>query len=232
MPAFPIPRLPRLAYGGDYNPEQWSPSVWAEDARLMREAGVNLVSVGIFSWAMLEPRPGRYEVRWLDRVLDTLAAAGVQVCLANATASPPPWMAKMYPKSCAVARDGGVMFPGSRQHYSPFSADYRRCAAALTEKLARRYAKHPALAAWHVNNEYSCHQQECHSAAATQAFRQWLRKKYRTLDALNDAWTTAFWSQRYGAWDEIWTPRRAPYHNNPAQELDYARFWDDGCLDL
>lgn len=232
MPAFPLPRLPRIAYGGDYNPEQWAPSVWAEDAQLMREAGVNLVSVGIFSWAMLELRPGRYEFGWLDRVLDTLAKAGVSVCLANATASPPPWMAKKFPASCAVARDGGAMFPGSRQHYSPFSADYRRCALALTEAIARRYAKHPALAAWHVNNEYSCHQQECHSPAATRAFRGWLRKKYRTLGALNDAWTTAFWSQRYGAWDEIWTPRRAPYHNNPAQELDYARFWDEGCLDL
>ena len=227
-----LPRVPGFAYGGDYNPEQWEPAVWREDARLMREAGVNFVSVGIFSWAHLEPRPGRYEFGWLDRVLDLLASAGVRACLATATASPPPWLARLHPSSGAVARDGGTMFPGSRQHHSPFSPDYRRRAAALTERLAARYARHPALAAWHVDNEFSCHQQECHSPAATRAFRAWLRRRYGTLARLNDAWTTSFWSQRYGAWDEVWTPRRAPYHNNPAQELDYARFWDELLLDL
>lgn len=226
------PFLPaRLYYGGDYNPEQWPESVWAEDVALMRRAGVNLVSVGIFSWARLQPAEGQFDFGWLDRVLDLLAGHRIGVCLATATASPPPWLTRAYPGVLPVTADGVTLYPGSRQHYSPSSPDYRRLAGVLVRAIAERYARHPALVAWHINNEYACHLHECHNEASTLAFRAWLRRRYRTLEALNAAWGSAFWSQLYRDWDEIFTPRRAPYHSNPTQWLDFRRFTSDAFLE-
>jgi beta-galactosidase len=225
-------KLPKIFYGGDYNPEQWPESVWLDDMKLMREAGVNLVSVGIFSWAKLQPNETTYTFAWLDRVMDLLAENGIFACLATATASPPAWMSTKYPDVLAVDAEGKTYFPGARQHYSPCSPAYRRLAAALVTRIARRYRNHPALAAWHINNEYACHMSECHSMASTRAWRTWLRKKYGTLEALNAAWGTAFWSQHYYRWTEILTPRRAPYHPNPTQQLDFKRFMSDAFLEL
>jgi beta-galactosidase len=226
------PKLPKIFYGGDYNPEQWPETVWAEDVALMREAGVNLVSVGIFSWARLQPNERTYDWGWFDRVLDLLAANGIFACVATATASPPAWMSKNHPDVLAVDAEGKAYYPGARQHYSPCSPTYRKLAAALVQRMARRYARHPALAAWHINNEYGCHMSECHGEASTRAWRVWLKTKYGTLDRLNAAWGTAFWSQHYYAWDEILTPRRAPYHPNPSQQLDFKRFMSDAFLEL
>jgi beta-galactosidase len=227
------PSLPsKLYYGGDYNPEQWPESVWREDVRLMREAGVNIVSLAIFSWAKLQPAETRFEFGWLDRIMDLLATNGISVCLATATASPPPWLSRKYPEVLPVTADGVVLQVGSRQHYSPSSRVYQKFAATLVRRIAQRYRGHPALASWHINNEYACHLQECHGKDSTVAFRVWLRARYKTLDALNEAWGTAFWSQAYGAWDEIFTPRRAPYHCNPTQCLDFKRFTNDAFLSL
>ncbi|HEY0606200.1 MAG TPA: beta-galactosidase [Herpetosiphonaceae bacterium] len=221
-----------MAYGGDYNPEQWPESVWEEDVRLMREAGVNLVSLGIFSWAKLEPQPGQYDFGWLDRIIDLLHTNGVSLSLATATASPPPWLSRLHPESLPVTVDGVTLWPGSRQHYCPNSTAYREAAQALVRQIARRYGDHPALALWHVGNEYSCHEGGgCYCDESARAFRVWLRRKYETLDALNAAWGTAFWSQQYGAWDEINPPRRAPTFRNPTQQLDWARFSSDALLE-
>ena len=221
-----------LLYGGDYNPEQWPESVWVEDARLMREAGVNVVSLGIFSWAKLQPTEKRFDFGWLDRVMDLLADHGVSVCLATATASPPPWLSRKHPEMLPVTADGVTLQVGSRQQYSPSSPTYKKYAAALVRRLAQRYRGHRALVSWHINNEYACHMQECHNADSTRAFRAWLRAKYRTLPALNAAWGTAFWSQVYSDWEEIFTPRKAPYHCNPTQCLDFKRFTSDAFLAL
>ncbi|MCX6956230.1 MAG: beta-galactosidase [Verrucomicrobia bacterium] len=225
-------KLPKIFYGGDYNPEQWPEAVWAEDVKLMREAGVNLVSVGIFSWARLQPNERTYDWGWFDRVLDLLAANGILACVATATASPPAWMSTKYPDVLAVDAEGKPYYPGARQHYSPCSPTYRRLAAALVTRMAKRYAKHPALAAWHINNEYGCHMSECHGEASTRAWRGWLKNRYGTLEALNAAWGTAFWSQHYYSWEEILTPRRAPYHPNPTQQVDFKRFMSDAFLEL
>jgi beta-galactosidase len=222
--------LPHLAYGGDYNPEQWPEETWQEDVRLMGEAGVNLVSLGIFSWAKLEPQPGQYDFAWLDRLMDLLHAGGVQVCLATATASPPPWLAKLHPESLPVTAEGVTLWPGGRQQYCPSSPAYREAAGNLVRLLAERYRDHPALALWHIGNEYACHVPECFCDESARDFRRWLERRYGTLEALNAAWGTAFWSQRYGAWDEIQPPRKAPTFANPAQQLDWRRFSSDALL--
>jgi len=226
------PARPAIWYGGDYNPEQWPEEVWAEDMRLMREAGVNLATVAVFAWSRLEPRAGEYDFAWLDRVLDLLNANGIGVCLATATAAPPPWFTKAHPESVPVKADGTRHTYGSRQCYSPASRAYREAAAALAGRMAERYARHPAVVAWHINNELGCHVAECHGEESTQGFRDWLRRRYGTLDALNDTWGTLFWSQRYSEWDEINTPRQTPYLPNGAQSLDFRRYSSDLLLEI
>lgn len=219
-------------YGGDYNPEQWPEEVWLDDMRLMREAGVSLVSIGIFSWARLEPREGEFDFAWLDRVMDLLHEAGVRVDLATATASPPPWLSLRYPEVLPVTVDGVRLSVGSRQQYCPSSPVYRRLAARLTARLAERYADHPALEMWHVNNEYGCHVSHCYCDVSAGAFRTWLEAKYVSIDGLNAGWGTAFWSQQYSSFDEVFPPRAAPTFKNPAQSLDFDRFSNDQLLAL
>jgi beta-galactosidase len=231
MPSL-IPRLAGLLYGGDYNPEQWPERVWEEDVRLMREAGVNLVTVGVFAWALLEPEPGRYEFGWLDRVLEVLRRNHILVDLATATASPPPWFSHRYPRSLPVDRDGRRLSYGSRQSYCPSSPEYREAALHLVERLAERYHDHPALAMWHINNEYGCHNLTCYCEASARAFRAWLRNRYGDLATFNDAWGTAFWSQRYTDWAQVPPPRATTAIPNPTQVLDFRRFSSDALLAL
>ncbi|GAA2397573.1 beta-galactosidase [Streptomyces glaucosporus] len=218
----------RLLYGGDYNPEQWPESVWHEDVALMREAGVNLVTVGVFSWARLEPRPGARDFGWLDRVLDLLHENGIGVCLATPTASPPPWMGARHPETLPRDETGATVWYGSRNHFCASSPVYREHALRIAADLADRYGAHPALRLWHVNNEYGT---SCWCDETARHFRRWLRRRYGGLDALNDAWGTAFWSQRYDDWEEIVPPRRAQYLPNPAQTLDFRRFTSDALLE-
>ena len=221
-----------LKYGGDYNPEQWPRDVWDEDVRLMQRGGINLATVAVFSWARLEPRPGEYDFAWLDDVLDTLHAGGIRVDLATATASPPPWLAKRHPETLPVTEDGVRLAVGSRQQYCPSSPVYREHAKRLVERMVERYAGHPALELWHVNNEYGCHVSRCYCEVSAAAFRTWLEARYGTIEELNRAWGTAFWSQRYDAFDEVEPPRAAPSFRNPTQLLDFDRFSSDELLAL
>ncbi len=223
----------RIAFGGDYNPEQWPETVWPEDIALMQEAGVNLVSIGIFSWALLEPAPGQYEFGWLDRIMDLLHAGGIAVDLANASATPPPWLSHRHPESLLVDENGVRRSYGARQGFCPSSTAYRERAAALTAAIADRYASHPALAMWHVHNEYGNHNWSCYCDVSAAAFQAWLRRRYGTLDELNSAWGTSFWSQHYYDWAEILPPRTPAYKTfaNPTQQLDFSRFSSDELLD-
>ncbi|WP_426764104.1 beta-galactosidase [Pseudarthrobacter sp. 1G09] len=213
-----------LGFGGDYNPEQWPVSVRLEDLELMQEAGVNFLSVGIFSWALLEPVEGQYDFGWLDEVLDNLAGIGVKVALAIATAAPPAWLVRKHPEILPVTADGTVLGPGSRRHYTPSSAAYRRYATGITRVLAERYKDHPALALWHVDNELGCHISEFYGEEDAAAFRRWLERRYGTIGALNASWGTAFWSQNYASFEEILPPSVAPSTLNPGQQLDFQRF--------
>ncbi|WP_457030709.1 beta-galactosidase [Kitasatospora sp. P5_F3] len=220
-------RLGALAFGGDYNPEQWDGEVWKQDDELMRTARVNLATVGVFSWALLEPDEGRYEFGWLDEQLDRLHANGVAVDLATPTASPPPWFTLAHPDALPVGPDGTRLTHGSRDTYCLAAPAYRRAARRIASALAERYGDHPALALWHVHNEYATLCWCEHTAAA---FRVWLRARHGSLEALNSAWGTAFWSQRYGSWEQIQPLRATQWHHNPGQALDFRRFWSDETL--
>lgn len=229
------PRLPNeLFFGGDYNPEQWPREVWLEDVRLMREAGVNLVTLGVFSWANLEHSDGNYHFEWLDDIFELLHANGIGVDLATATASPPAWLTIAHPEILPVNQCGVRLSHGGRQGYCVSSPIYKTKAVALATKLAERYGKHPALKMWHINNEYGCHNPHCYCDVSALAFRTWLQTKYDSLEALNEAWGTNFWSQKYHRWEEILPPRQTPdgTYPNPTQMLDFRRFSSDQILDL
>jgi beta-galactosidase len=223
-------RLGRIGYGGDYNPEQWPEDVWVEDVELMRAAEVSMVTVGVFGWAVVESEPGAYDFTVFDQVLRLLSDAGLSVCLATMTASPPPWLAARHPETLPQRADGTRLWPGGRQHFCPSSPVYRDHATRLVERLAERYGEHPALALWHVGNEYGCHVGACYCDVSAVAFRDWLHTRYGDVEGLNDAWSTRFWSQRYGSFDEVQPPRTAPTFPNPAHQLDFARFSSDELL--
>jgi beta-galactosidase len=219
-----------IVYGGDYNPEQWPPAVWDEDVLLMRSANVRLVSLGIWSWAALEPSRGQYTFGWLDDIMGRLAAGGIDVNLGTSVASPPPWLVHEHPEILPVTETGLRMASGSRQHYCPSSPVLRAAASSIVERIAARYADHPALKMWHVNNEYAAESPECYCDTSAAAFRVWLQSRYGSLDALNEAWTTSFWSGHLSSWDQVGPPRVAPYIRNPTQQLDYRAFCSDEWL--
>ena len=219
----------RIWYGGDYNPDQWPEEVWDDDVRLMKKAGVNLVSVGIFSWAKIETSEGVYDFDWLDRIIDKLGEAGVAVDLASATASPPMWLTQAHPEVLWKDYRGDVCQPGARQHWRPTSPVFREYALKLCRAMAEHYKGNPYVVAWHVSNEYGCHHRFDYSEDAEHAFQQWCEERYGTIDAVNDAWGTAFWAQRMNDFSEIVPPRFIGDGNfmNPGKLLDFKRFSSD-----
>lgn len=219
----------RIWYGGDYNPDQWPEEVWDDDVRLMKKAGVNLVSVGIFSWAKIETSEGVYDFDWLDRIIDKLGEAGIAVDLASATASPPMWLTQAHPEVLWKDYRGDVCQPGARQHWRPTSPVFREYALKLCRAMAEHYKGNPYVVAWHVSNEYGCHNRFDYSEDAEHAFQQWCEERYGTIDAVNDAWGTAFWAQRMNDFSEIVPPRFIGDGNfmNPGKLLDFKRFSSD-----
>jgi beta-galactosidase len=208
----------RLVHGGEYHPEQWSEEVWDADVELMREAGITLVSVGV-SWGRLEPSPGARNFGRLDRVFDVLHDGGIKVALVTPTASPPPWLSHRHPETTVVDFAGARLSHGSRNHFCPSSPIYRRYARDLLSDLAERYAGHPALALWHLDNES---REVCYCDVSAEHFRSWLRTRYDDdLDGVNRAWSTT-----YGEWAEI-----RLYLLNPGQRLDFTRFSSDALIE-
>ncbi|WP_405475448.1 beta-galactosidase [Streptomyces sp. NBC_00009] len=228
------PGTPKIPYGGDYNPEQWPEEVWSADHRLFTQAGIDTLTVGVFAWSLLQPAPDTYDFTFLDRILDRAAAEARRVVLGTGTAALPPWLAKAHPEVNRTDFEGRRHGYGQRHNFCPSSPAYRRLSTALAGRLAQRYADHPALLAWHVNNEYGG---ACYCELCAEAFREWLRARHGTLDALNDAWWTTFWSHRYTDWAEIEPPSaltehwRGPDHTAfQGITLDYQRFMTDALL--
>lgn len=224
------PDLTQIAYGGDYTPEQWPREVWADDIARMHDAGVNLVSIGIFAWGLLEIREGEFDFGWLDEVIEMLHAAGIHVDLGTPTASPPAWFFANHPDARAVTRDGVALGFGARGMVSHSAPAYREASVRIATELAKRYGNHPAVVLWHVHNEYGVPVGEDYSPHAVREWRRWLEHRYGSIEALNAAWGTAFWGQHYEQWEHIGAPAAAPSVVNPAQRLDFARFTDDQLL--
>lgn len=222
-----------LAYGGDYNPEQWSDEVRAEDVVLMGEAGVTLVTVGVFSWGLYEPREGQYELDWLDDTFDRLHRARIGVDLATPTAAPPMWLLRDHPEILRVDRAGNRATPGGRLGWCPSHPVWREQSSRIVTVLAERYGTHPALRLWHVGNELGGGNRHCYCDVSAEHFRRWLSERYGTVDELNAAWGTAFWGHRYPDLDHVLPPRMPDEAEprNPALVLDFDRFSSDALLE-
>ncbi|SME89160.1 beta-galactosidase [Paenibacillus barengoltzii] len=227
-------KLPKIWYGGDYNPEQWGPDVWKEDERMFNLAGIDVATVNVFSWALIQPSEETYDFAQLDETIDRLYKSGVYVCLATSTGAHPAWMARKYPDVLRVDVQGRKRRFGGRHNSCPNSPTYRKYAARLAGKLAERYKDHPGLLIWHVSNEYGGY---CYCDNCAAAFRVWLRERYKTLDELNRVWNTRFWGHTFYDWEEIVVPNELSEEwggnrtNFQGISLDYRRFQSDSLLE-
>ncbi|ASW54418.1 beta-galactosidase [Plantactinospora sp. KBS50] len=229
-----LPATTRIPYGGDYNPEQWPEEVWEQDYRLFDAARIDTVTLGVFDWALTQPAEDVYDFTLLDRIVERAAAQGRRICLATGTGAHPPWLARRYPEVTRVDFEGRRHRFGQRHNSCPSSPAFRRLSTELARRVARRYAGNPAVLAWHVGNEYGG---ACYCELCAAGFRDWLRERYGTLDALNTAWYTTFWAHTFTDWAEIEPPSaltehwRGPDHTAfQGITLDYLRFMSEAML--
>ncbi|MFF1573476.1 beta-galactosidase [Leifsonia sp. NPDC058292] len=218
-----------LSFGGDYNPEQWPRETWLEDVRLMNEAGVNIVTLGVFSWGTVELEEGQFDWSATDEIIELLWAHGIAIDLATPTAAPPSWLLTSHPEILPQDKDLIPQFPGARLGWCPSSPVFRDKSLTFVTELVNRYAHHPAVALWHVSNELGGGNGRCYCDVSARAFRHWLESKYSSIDALNSAWGSDFWGHRYGNFDQVHPPR-GNEAQNPAAILDFDRFSSDELL--
>jgi beta-galactosidase len=227
-----VKKFPHILHGGDYNPEQWlkwKDTIWKEDMRLARLAGINTLSVGIFSWTALEPEEGQYRFEWLDEVMDMLAENGMIAVLATPSGARPAWMSKKYPEVLRVNEFRLRNVHGDRHNHCLSSPVYREKTRSINRLLAQRYRNHPALGIWHISNEYSG---ACHCPLCQAGFREYLKNKYQTLEALNEAWWSAFWSGTITSWDQIESPGSPGNGGHNGLKLDWRRFTTGQFVDF
>ncbi|MFE6073159.1 beta-galactosidase [Paenibacillus sp. NPDC057886] len=227
-------KLPKMFYGGDYNPEQWDHETHLEDLRMFQLAGIDIATINVFSWALIQPDEVTYNFEGLDQLINSLYESGIYICLATSTAAHPAWMAKKYPDVLRVDADGRKRKFGGRHNSCPNSPTYRKYSERIADKLAARYKDHPAVLVWHISNEYGG---DCYCDNCEKAFRVHLKERYQTLEQLNKAWNTNFWGHTFYDWDEIVLPSNLSEHwgnNNSTFQgisLDYSRFNSDSMLD-
>jgi beta-galactosidase len=219
-------------FGVDYYPEHWPEARWAQDARDMRAAGFNTVRLAELAWSRLEPRPNAYNFAWLDRAIDVLHAAGIEVVLGTPTASPPPWVMQLFPDAFLVMKDGRAKTYGNRREYCPTHPGYRERSRSITQAMADHYAHHPAVIGWQTDNEFG---DRCYCPNCRRFFQGWLQHHYPSLEALNAAWGTIFWSHVYTDWSQLPAPLASAGHDangspNPGLGLDYLRFMSDAYV--
>lgn len=221
----------KILYGGDYNPEQWlnDPRILEQDIDYMKEAKINTVSMGMFSWAMLEPEEGNYQMDWLQERIDRLYENGISTILSTPSGARPRWLAEAYPEVLRVREDRVRQIFGERHNHCYTSPAYRKKTAQINRELAKRFGTHPAVVMWHISNEYSG---ECHCPLCQQVFRQWLEKKYGTIEQLNDMWLTTFWSRRYQSFSQIESPSSIGEYELHGLTLDWKRFVTEQTADF
>jgi len=217
-----------MRLGVCYYPEHWPEAMWKDDAARMKALGIDRVRIAEFAWSRIEPSPGEYNWAWLDRAIDVLADAGLKVVMCTPTATPPKWLIDRHPDILPVGADGRPRAFGSRRHYDFSSPSYFEASQKICTAVAERYGKHPAVAFWQTDNEFGCHNTVVsYSPAALQRFRGWLKHRYGTIDALNTAWGTVFWSMEFRSFDEIDLPVGTVTEAHPTHRLDYRRFASD-----
>lgn len=222
-----------MTMGTCYYPEHWEEVLWEEDLLRMKDAGVSVIRIAEFAWSILEPTEGNFTFGFFDRFLDLCRKQGMKVIFGTPTATPPAWLTEKYPEVLNSREDGVLYRHGGRRHYNYNSEKYRQLASRIVTQIAAYYGKHPAVVGWQIDNELNCETSEFYSEADTQAFRKFLQKKYGTLEALNHAWGTVFWSQTYTAWEQIYVPRPLLGEGyNPHLRLDYFRFISESALDF
>lgn len=230
-------KLPFILYGGDYNPDQWPQEIIEKDMHLLKLANINIVTLPVFSWALLQPDEDTYNFEWLDKILDLLKQNNIYVCLATSTAAQPAWMSRKYPEMLPVDFHGSKRKHGGRVKFCPNSTKYRELSVKLATKLAERYKDYSNLAVWHVANEYDNY---CYCDHCQEEFRKWLKNRYKTIDNLNKAWNMNFWGHTVYSWDEIVAPSALnEMWDGPGKTcttfqgiaLDYNRFMSDSILD-
>jgi len=234
-------KINKILYGGDYNPEQWPEEIWEEDMRLFKKANIDVVTLNVFSWAMLQPSEEVYDFSKLDKIMDLVRSNDIKVCLATSTSSHPAWMAKRHPDILRVENGGRKRKFGARHNSCPNSPTYKKYASELVKKLANRYKDYDNIVAWHISNELSgmCYCENC-----AQAFREWIKERYGTIEAVNKAYNTSFWSHTFYDFDEIepsdlrseefvyWDGSGAIRTNFQGISLDYNRFMSDSILGM
>ncbi|MDR0655747.1 MAG: beta-galactosidase [Treponema sp.] len=227
-----VANFPHILHGGDYNPDQWlkqKDTIWKEDMRLAKLAGINSLSVGIFAWTALESAEGEYHFEWLDEVMDMLAKNGIVAVLATPSGARPAWMSQSYPEVLRVSRKRTRNLHGARHNHCLSSPVYREKVRLINTKLAERYKDHPALGVWHISNEYGG---ECHCPLCQERFREYLKKKYGSIEALNDAWWTSFWSHTYTDWSQVESPSPIGEESTHGLNLDWMRFTTEQFRDF
>ncbi|MDR0599292.1 MAG: beta-galactosidase [Treponema sp.] len=214
-----------ITLGVCYYPEHWDESLWKDDLARMRARGIRVIRIAEFAWNKFEPTEGRFTFDFFDRFMEAAREADMAVIFCTPTATPPAWLTNQYPEVLNAGKDGVKLRHGARRHYNYNSPVYRRFTARIVEKIAGHYGKHPNVIGWQIDNELNCERDEFYSKSDTTAFREFLKEKYATLDALNAAWGTVFWNQTYTAWAEIYVPRTVISDSvNPHQVMDYIRF--------
>jgi beta-galactosidase len=214
-------------FGVDYYPEHWPEEDWPQDARLMAEAGFNVVRLAEFAWSKMEPKEGQYDFDWLDRAISLLASQDMRVVLGTPTASPPPWLMTKYPELFRMREDGQRVTFGNRRTYCPNNPIYHDYTQRIVTRMAEHYADHAAVIGWQIDNEFG---DRCYCPVCTQAFRDWLRRRHESLATLNQKWGTVFWSHIYNDWGEIPPPLTTGGSPNPGLALDFFRFSSDSYV--
>ena len=211
-------------YGADYYPEHWPEARWEEDARLMARAGFNVVRLGEFAWALMEPEEGVCDFQWLDRAIGIVADQGIDVVLGTPTASPPPWLMQGRDDLFLVQEDGRRLTYGLRREYCPTHPAYHRHTDRIVGRMAEHFGDNRAVIGWQVDNEFG---DRCYCDGCRRGFHEWLRERYGSLDVLNEKWGTVFWSHTYSDWEQIPVPLSTGKSHNPGLGLDFRRFMSD-----